>query len=99
MAMKDMSARPLSWGISRAACRRPRQSALWRPATVPEALLTGKTTRAAWRDKPSFYAVSTEDRTIIPTSNGSRPSAWAPRPLRSKRAISRWSPSAMRSHN
>src|SRR5579864_6365154 len=31
-----------------------------------EALLTGKTTHAAWRSKPSFYAVSTEDRTINP---------------------------------
>jgi pimeloyl-ACP methyl ester carboxylesterase len=30
------------------------------------ALLTGKTTHAAWRMKPSFYAVSTEDRTINP---------------------------------
>jgi pimeloyl-ACP methyl ester carboxylesterase len=30
------------------------------------ALLTGKTTQAAWRSKPSFYAVSTEDRTIDP---------------------------------
>jgi NAD(P)-dependent dehydrogenase (short-subunit alcohol dehydrogenase family) len=29
-------------------------------------LLTGKTTQAAWRAKPSFYAVSTEDRTINP---------------------------------
>src|SRR6201999_146160 len=29
-------------------------------------LLTGKTTQAAWREKPSFYAVSTEDRTINP---------------------------------
>jgi pimeloyl-ACP methyl ester carboxylesterase len=29
-------------------------------------LLTGKTTHAAWRSKPSFYAVSTEDRTINP---------------------------------
>jgi pimeloyl-ACP methyl ester carboxylesterase len=29
-------------------------------------LLTGKTTDAAWRSKPSFYAVSTEDRTINP---------------------------------
>ncbi|WCS28430.1 alpha/beta hydrolase (plasmid) [Methylobacterium sp. NMS14P] len=29
-------------------------------------LLTGRTTRAAWRSKPSFYAVSTEDRTIDP---------------------------------
>jgi pimeloyl-ACP methyl ester carboxylesterase len=31
-----------------------------------KSLLTGKTTRAAWRSKPSFYAVSTEDRTIDP---------------------------------
>lgn len=30
------------------------------------ALLTGRTTQAAWRSKPSFYAVSTEDRTINP---------------------------------
>jgi pimeloyl-ACP methyl ester carboxylesterase len=29
-------------------------------------LLAGKTTNAAWRSKPSFYAVSTEDRTINP---------------------------------
>jgi len=31
-----------------------------------KALLTGKTTNAAWRTKPSFYAVSTDDRTINP---------------------------------
>lgn len=30
------------------------------------ALLSGKTKHAAWRTKPSFYAVSTEDRTINP---------------------------------
>src|SRR5437868_1191366 len=30
------------------------------------ALLVGKTTHAAWRAKPSFYAVSTGDRTIDP---------------------------------
>jgi pimeloyl-ACP methyl ester carboxylesterase len=30
------------------------------------ALLTGKTQNAAWRSKPSFYAVSTQDRTINP---------------------------------
>ena len=29
-------------------------------------LLEGKTTHAAWRSKPSYYAVSTEDRTINP---------------------------------
>src|SRR5262244_4507433 len=31
-----------------------------------KALLTGKTTQAAWRSKASYYAVSTEDRTINP---------------------------------
>ncbi len=30
------------------------------------ALLTGKTTQAAWRSKPCFYVVSTQDRTINP---------------------------------
>jgi pimeloyl-ACP methyl ester carboxylesterase len=29
-------------------------------------IVTGKTTNAAWRSKPSYYAVSTEDRTINP---------------------------------
>lgn len=31
-----------------------------------KALLAARTTQAAWRTKPSFYAVSTEDRTIDP---------------------------------
>jgi pimeloyl-ACP methyl ester carboxylesterase len=31
-----------------------------------KALLAGKTTNAAWRSKPSYYAVSTDDRTINP---------------------------------
>src|SRR6201993_4777581 len=31
-----------------------------------KALLSGKTAHAAWRSKPSFYAVSTDDRTINP---------------------------------
>jgi pimeloyl-ACP methyl ester carboxylesterase len=31
-----------------------------------KALLSGKVTEAAWRHKPSFYAVSTDDRTINP---------------------------------
>lgn len=31
-----------------------------------KALLAGKTTQAAWRSKPSYYAVSTDDRTINP---------------------------------
>ena len=32
----------------------------------PRKLLEGRTTLAAWRSKPSHYAVSTEDRTINP---------------------------------
>jgi hypothetical protein len=31
-----------------------------------KALLTGRTEHAAWRSKPTYYAVSTEDRTINP---------------------------------
>ena len=31
-----------------------------------KSLLAGNTTQAAWRTKPSFYAVSTQDRTINP---------------------------------
>src|SRR5271170_6113078 len=31
-----------------------------------KALLSGKSTHAAWRSNPSYYAVSTEDRTINP---------------------------------
>jgi pimeloyl-ACP methyl ester carboxylesterase len=31
-----------------------------------KSLLQGRTTQAAWRSKPSFYAVSSEDRTIDP---------------------------------
>ena len=31
-----------------------------------KALLAGRAKQAAWRSKPSFYAVSTEDRTINP---------------------------------
>jgi len=31
-----------------------------------KSLLAGRTTQAAWRTRPSFYAVSTEDRTINP---------------------------------
>lgn len=33
---------------------------------VAKAVTTAKTTVAAWRDKPSWYAVSTDDRTINP---------------------------------
>ena len=35
-------------------------------APFKRSLLTGRTTHAAWRLKPSWYAVSTEDRTINP---------------------------------
>ena len=35
-------------------------------APFQKALLNGRTTQAAWRSKPSFYAVSTQDRTINP---------------------------------
>ena len=35
-------------------------------APFNRALLAGRTTNAAWRSKPSWYAVSTEDRTINP---------------------------------
>ena len=40
--------------------------ALCGAAAVQTALLAGKTTHAAWRTKPSWYAVSTDDRTIDP---------------------------------
>ncbi|UVK57087.1 alpha/beta hydrolase [Mesorhizobium sp. AR02] len=33
---------------------------------ISDTLFSGKTTQAAWRSKPSWYAVSTEDRTINP---------------------------------
>ena len=53
--------------ISRATCRRRRPRCSMRvQQPFHKALLTGKTTNAAWRSKPSYYAVSTEDRTINP---------------------------------
>jgi len=33
---------------------------------ISDTLFTAKVTQAAWRSKPSFYAVSTQDRTINP---------------------------------
>jgi len=33
---------------------------------ISNELFTGRTTNAAWRDKPTFYAVSKNDRTIDP---------------------------------
>jgi pimeloyl-ACP methyl ester carboxylesterase len=35
-------------------------------APFKRALLADRTTQAAWRSKPSWYAVSTDDRTINP---------------------------------
>ncbi len=35
-------------------------------APVSDTLFTAKVTQAAWREKPSFYAVSSNDRTINP---------------------------------
>lgn len=35
-------------------------------APISDKLFAGKTTQAAWRSKPSWYAISTEDRTINP---------------------------------
>jgi pimeloyl-ACP methyl ester carboxylesterase len=33
---------------------------------ISDILFSGKTTQAAWQSKPSWYAISTEDRTISP---------------------------------
>jgi len=33
---------------------------------ISDTLFSGQTTNAAWRSKPSWYAISTEDRTISP---------------------------------
>ena len=33
---------------------------------ISDELFNGRTTQAAWRDKPTFYAVSKNDRTINP---------------------------------
>ena len=35
-------------------------------APFQKALLAGKTANAAWRSRPSYYAVSMQDRTINP---------------------------------
>jgi pimeloyl-ACP methyl ester carboxylesterase len=35
-------------------------------APIAATLFTGRTTTAAWRSRPSWYAVSTQDRTIAP---------------------------------
>jgi pimeloyl-ACP methyl ester carboxylesterase len=52
---------------SRATSRRRRRHFLYAiQQPFKKSLTTEKTTNAAWRTKPSFYAVSTEDRTINP---------------------------------
>ena len=33
---------------------------------ISDTLFSGKTTHAAWRSEPSWYGISTEDRTISP---------------------------------
>jgi pimeloyl-ACP methyl ester carboxylesterase len=33
---------------------------------ISDTLFSGRTTNAAWRSKPSWYAISAEDRTISP---------------------------------
>jgi pimeloyl-ACP methyl ester carboxylesterase len=47
-----------------------------------KALLTGKTTHAAWREKPTFYAVSTETGQSTQTLSASWRNGWGLRPLR-----------------
>jgi hypothetical protein len=42
---------------------------------ISDELFTGRTTQAAWRDKPTFYAVSKNDRTINPDLERFRMSA------------------------
>ena len=67
MAMKDVSVRKLSCVISQAICQKAKAKVLYAVQwPFQKALLTAKTTHAAWRSKPSWYAVSTEDRTINP---------------------------------
>ena len=64
--MRDVSAKTPSWAISGdlpEAKAKVLYAVQW---PFHKALLTGKTTQAAWRAKPSYYAVSTEDRTIDP---------------------------------
>jgi hypothetical protein len=56
----------------RAGCRRGRFAFLKAKVLYAvqqpfqKTLLSGKTTQATWRSKPSYYAVSTDDRTINP---------------------------------
>jgi hypothetical protein len=49
-----------------ATCRRRTRVLYAVQQPFKKSLTTEKTTNAAWRTKPSFYAVSTQDRTINP---------------------------------
>ncbi len=56
-----------SCATSQAICRRTKARILYAVQQPFKKSLTGeKTTQAAWRNKPSFYAVSKQDRTINP---------------------------------
>jgi hypothetical protein len=56
---------------------------------ISDELITGRTTQAAWRDKPTFYAVSKNDRTINPDLERFMATGWAPRQLNSMPATCR----------
>ena len=47
---------------------------------VSDTLFGDRTTVAAWRSRPAWYAVSRRDRTIRPSCSGSWPGEWRPRP-------------------
>ena len=53
-----------------------------------KSLTTEKTTNAAWRSKPTFCAVPTNDRTINPDLDRFT-GEWVPRRSKSRRATSR----------
>jgi hypothetical protein len=61
-----------------------------------KALLAGKTTHAVWRSKPSFYAVSTEDRMINPDLERFIAKRMGAKTIEVRRAISRSSRSLRR---
>jgi hypothetical protein len=51
---------------------------------LPKRQLNGKTTRAAWRSKPTYHAVSTEGRTINPDLERFMTKRMGPRPSKVK---------------
>src|SRR5262249_36186106 len=66
MAMNDASAKRLFCVISRAICQKRKQGRSSRYSGLLIRLCSPAKPHAAWRSKPSWYAVSTEDRTINP---------------------------------